>query len=200
MSKLETQLKQQGWEIKTFQPTGEKYPWSLKISKKINTKGLHSDDITTRIRESQGYFIITAYLDIDKKLDVKNRDARITSALRWELTKNYTLLTKYAWLSDLQKIVGPAKNISSSKKVIIQNQNKPADIKVEQLEIVKKSTVSTKKSSTKTSKISKSVEPKPNVRKSKPISKSNTSKSKKGGATVGKTKTTEKEHKKSSKN
>lgn len=129
MEKTETKLKKEGWKIEEFQPKGEKYPWSLKISKKIDTKGLHTDSVTEKIRQSGGTYVITAYLDVNKKLDIKTREERIKSAMRWELIKNYSLLSKYKWLNELQNIVGIVKPILPKKKVhkaVSKNSNEVA--------------------------------------------------------------------------
>lgn len=129
MEKTETKLKKEGWKIEEFQPKGEKYPWSLKISKKIDTKGLHTDSVTEKIRQSGGSYVITAYLDVNKKLDIKTREERIKSAMRWELIKNYSLLSKYKWLNELQNIVGIVKPILLKKKVhkaVSKNSNEVA--------------------------------------------------------------------------
>ena len=129
MEKTETKLKKEGWKIEEFQPKGEKYPWSIKISKKIDTKGLHTDSVTEKIRQSGGTYIITAYLDVNKKLDIKTREERIKSAMRWELIKNYSLLSKYKWLNELQNIVGIVKPILPKKKVhkaVSKNSNEVA--------------------------------------------------------------------------
>lgn len=129
MEKIETKLKKQGWSIETFQPKGEKYPWSLKISKKVNTKGLHTDGVIEKIRQASGKYVITAYLDVSKKLDTVKKEERIVSAIRWELIKNYSLLPKYQWLSDLQQIVGNVKPITFQKRVqkaAVKNSNEAA--------------------------------------------------------------------------
>ena len=129
MEKIESKLKKEGWKIEEFQPKGEKYPWSIKISKKIDTKGLHTDSVTEKIRQSGGTYVITAYLDVNKKLDIKTREERIKSAIRWELIKNYSLLSKYKWLNELQNIVGIVKPILPKKKVhkaVSKNSNEVA--------------------------------------------------------------------------
>lgn len=127
MEKIESKLKKEGWKIEEFQPKGEKYPWSLKISKKIDTKGLHTDSVTEKIRQSGGTYVITAYLDVNKKLDIKTREERIKSAIRWELIKNYSLLSKYKWLDELQNIVGTLKGMYFYIHKIIKSDSSCVD-------------------------------------------------------------------------
>lgn len=129
MTKSESKLKELGWKIETFQPKGEKYPWSLKISKAIQTRGLHSDIVTDKIREARGKYVITAYLDPNTKVDTKTREARIMSALKWELTKNYKLLEKYTWLKELEKVCGKVKPLifhKAKRKAVLKTENEKA--------------------------------------------------------------------------
>ena len=129
MTKLETKLKQQGWKTEIFQPKGEPYPWSMKISRKVNTKGLHSDSVTDWIRQCNGYYVITAYLNPTGKLSEKEKEERITSAIKWELTKQYDNLHKYDYLNKLTDIVGRVQPLVFKKRVqkaYIENSNEKA--------------------------------------------------------------------------
>lgn len=129
MTKIETKLKQQGWKIDIFQPKGEPYPWAMKISKKVNTKGLHSDSVTDWIRQCRGYYVITAYLNPTGKLSEKEKEERITSSIRWELTKQYDKLHKYDYLQKLTDIVGEVHPLVFKRRVknaYVENSNEKA--------------------------------------------------------------------------
>lgn len=163
MAKSESKLKELGWKIETFQPKGEKYPWSLKISKAIQTRGLHSDIVTDKIREARGKYVITAYLDPNTKVDTKTREARIMSALKWELTKNYKLLEKYTWLKELEKVCGKVKPLifhKAKRKAVLKTENEKA------LEESKKPKVSENQKTTEIEKIEKEKPKKASSKKS----------------------------------
>ena len=209
MTKSESKLKELGWKIETFQPKGEKYPWSLKISKAIQTRGLHSDIVTDKIREARGKYVITAYLDPNTKVDTKTREARIMSALKWELTKNYKLLEKYTWLKELEKVCGKVKPLifhKAKRKAVLKAENEKAleeskkpkvsenrkTTQIEKNEKEKPKKASSKKSLTnapESSKITVKKQAKVTDQKTKVVKKANTSKK----AVVAKSKTAKKQ-------
>lgn len=117
MTKIETKLKQQGWKIEIFQPKGEPYPWSIKIIKKVTTKGLHSDSVNDWVRQCKGNYVITAYLNPTGKLSEKEKEERIVSSIKWELTKQYKYLSKYDYLNKLTEIVGEVHPLIFKKRV-----------------------------------------------------------------------------------
>lgn len=140
--KIETKLKKQGWELETFQPKGEEYPWSLKISKTVSTRGLHSDSVTDWVRQCGGRYVITAFLNPTGKLSEKEKEERIISAVKWELIKQYDNLHKYDYLNKLTEIVGEVHPLVFKKRVqkaYVSNSNEKAlEVEREEAKQVKK--------------------------------------------------------------
>ena len=101
--KIIEKLKELGWSIDIFQPTNEKYPWSIKI-----TRTLLSDEKV----------VITAYLDPMKKLTDAEIEKRIMSALKSEQIKNADMIEKCRYLDALSEITGKVK-VQRTKKAAI---------------------------------------------------------------------------------
>ena len=91
---ISEELKKQGWNLDIFQPSNEKYPWSIKITREL----LSGEKV-----------VITAYLDPMKKLTDAEVEKRILSALKSEQIKNADLIEKCRYLDALSEITGKVK-------------------------------------------------------------------------------------------
>lgn len=131
---LVEKLKKSGWDLDIFQPSNEKYPWSIKITREL----LSGEKV-----------VITAYLDPMKKLTDAEVEKRIMSALKSEQIKNADLIEKCRYLDALSEITGKVKVQRIKKAVVsakIKSENDEAmekladkmDDKAEQISIPEK--------------------------------------------------------------
>lgn len=100
---ISEELKKQGWDLDIFQPSNEKYPWSIKITREL----LSGEKV-----------VITAYLDPMKKLTDAEVEKRIMSALKSEQIKNADLIEKCRYLDALSEITGKVK-VQRTKKAAV---------------------------------------------------------------------------------
>ena len=101
--KIIEQLKELGWSVDLFQPSNEKYPWSIKITREL----LSGEKV-----------VITAYLDPMKKLTDAEVEKRIMSALKSEQIKNADMIEKCRYLDSLSEITGKVK-VQRTKKAAV---------------------------------------------------------------------------------
>ena len=123
-------LKDLGWSIDIFQPSNEKYPWSIKITREL----LSGEKV-----------VITAYLDPMKKLTDAEVEKRIMSALKSEQIKNADMIEKCRYLDALSEITGKVKVQRTKKAVVsakIKSENDEAMEKLADKETTKAEQIS----------------------------------------------------------
>ena len=123
-------LKDLGWSVDIFQPSNEKYPWSIKITREL----LSGEKV-----------VITAYLDPMKKLTDAEVEKRIMSALKSEQIKNADMIEKCRYLDALSEITGKVKVQRTKKAVVsakIKSENDEAMEKLADKETTKAEQIS----------------------------------------------------------
>ena len=115
MTELTEKLKKMGWRVETFQPKGEPFPWSLHISRILETTGQKYE--------------FEAYLNPLDELSDKETDKHIMSSLKSIQTKNAEMIETAKYLSELSEITGPV-HVPKHKKTVraakAENENEVA--------------------------------------------------------------------------